>query len=106
MIAYIFLLAAVLVMARLLRGPSFADRALAANALVDIIALFMVFYTFTVQAQADQPGYMSAVVTDVVVVSATQITATTSASTAGVKDVVVTTTVGGSGTLAGGFTYE
>ena len=50
MIAYIFLLAAVLGIARLLRGPSFADRALAANALADVVALFMVFYTFTVQA--------------------------------------------------------
>lgn len=46
-----------------------------------------------------------AAVTNLVVVSDTEITATTPAGTEGAADVVVTTD-GGSDTLVGGFTYE
>ena len=44
MIEFVFALAGIIVLVRAFLGPTFADRLLAANLIVNIVVLFMVMY--------------------------------------------------------------
>lgn len=48
MIEYIFALALGLVAIRLIRGPTFADRMISADTIVNIVVLFIVYYSLTI----------------------------------------------------------
>ncbi len=49
MYIYIVMVATLLVLVRLFRGPSFADRAIAAGTIVNVVILLMVIYSITIQ---------------------------------------------------------
>ena len=53
MIEYVFALALGLVALRLIKGPTFADRMISADTIVNIVVLFIVYYSL-----ASNPAFM------------------------------------------------
>ena len=47
MIEYLFGAAAILVLVRLVKGPTFADRMISADVLINIVVFLTVYYTLT-----------------------------------------------------------